>query len=321
MAKPRIFISSTFYDLWQVREDLERFIRELGYEAVRHETGNIPYGKEQPLESYVYREVDLCDILVTIIGGKFGTESHNEQGYSITQKEIKRALERGIQVFIFIEQNVHSEYSTFKLNKDNKKVKYQYVDDTKVYEFIDSLYQLPKNNPITPFQTSADIVNYLKSQWAGLFQRFLQEQMRIAEFKTLEEMKNISNTLKQLVNFLTEERKSSDYAIKNILLANHPAFKRFQSLTNTKYRVFFSNLSELNDWLIAQGWEPMRNDFYFEESILEWAQTNSALILSLKNKIFDDENRLKIYTNDDWDDEWVDLYNTDEGFPDVEFGI
>ena len=41
MAKPRIFISSTFYDLRQVREDLERTIRELGYEPVRNETGSI----------------------------------------------------------------------------------------------------------------------------------------------------------------------------------------------------------------------------------------------------------------------------------------
>ncbi len=42
MARPRIFISSTFYDLRQVRYDIERSIRELGYEPVRHETGAIP---------------------------------------------------------------------------------------------------------------------------------------------------------------------------------------------------------------------------------------------------------------------------------------
>ena len=31
MASPRVFISSTFYDLRHVREDLERSVRELGY--------------------------------------------------------------------------------------------------------------------------------------------------------------------------------------------------------------------------------------------------------------------------------------------------
>lgn len=50
MAKPRIFISSTFYDLRQVRSDLYQFIESLGYEPIRNEEGDIPYGKEEELE-------------------------------------------------------------------------------------------------------------------------------------------------------------------------------------------------------------------------------------------------------------------------------
>ncbi|OGU15970.1 MAG: hypothetical protein A2076_04850 [Geobacteraceae bacterium GWC2_53_11] len=149
MAIPRVFISSTFYDLRQVREDLERFIKELGYEPVRHETGAIPYGKEDTPEAYAYREVELCDIIITIIGGKYGTASQHEHGYSITQNELRRALEKGIQVFIFIEKSVLSEFSTYKINKDNKSTKYNFVDDIKVYEFIEHLYKLPRNNPIS----------------------------------------------------------------------------------------------------------------------------------------------------------------------------
>ncbi|HDI3138782.1 TPA: DUF4062 domain-containing protein, partial [Vibrio cholerae] len=37
MAKPRIFISSTYYDLKHIRSDLERFISEQGYDAVLNE--------------------------------------------------------------------------------------------------------------------------------------------------------------------------------------------------------------------------------------------------------------------------------------------
>jgi hypothetical protein len=84
MAKPRVFISSTFYDLKQVREDLERFIREIGYEPVRNETGVIPYGKEVSPEKHAYREVELSDIIVSIIGGRFGSESTQNDRHSIT---------------------------------------------------------------------------------------------------------------------------------------------------------------------------------------------------------------------------------------------
>jgi hypothetical protein len=38
MAKPRVFISSTFYDLRHVRADLERFIKDMGYEPVLSES-------------------------------------------------------------------------------------------------------------------------------------------------------------------------------------------------------------------------------------------------------------------------------------------
>lgn len=37
MAAPRIFVSSTYYDLRQTRDNIKGFIEGLGYEAVMHE--------------------------------------------------------------------------------------------------------------------------------------------------------------------------------------------------------------------------------------------------------------------------------------------
>ena len=75
MAKPKVFLSSTYYDLKHVRADLERFIKELGYESILNEQGDIPYGKENKLEDYCYKEINNVDILVSIVGGRFGSES------------------------------------------------------------------------------------------------------------------------------------------------------------------------------------------------------------------------------------------------------
>ena len=47
MSKPRVFISSTLYDLRLVRLELDKFLRVLGYETVRNETGEIHYGKTE----------------------------------------------------------------------------------------------------------------------------------------------------------------------------------------------------------------------------------------------------------------------------------
>ncbi len=307
MAKPRVFVSSTFYDLRQVREDLDRFITELGYEAVLHEEGDIAYGKDSPPEGYVHREIEMCDILVCVIGGRYGTESQEQPGASITQLELKTALENQVQVFIFIEQSVHSEYRTYSINKDTAGIKYQFVDDPRIYNFIESIYSLPRNNPITSFQTAYDIVEFLRSQWAGLFQRFLQDQKRLQEINALGEMKSVAGTLEQLVRFLTEERKDKDDAIQQVLLANHPVFHRFQDLTKTAYRVFFSDEEELNRWLKARRWTPLPETAYDDGSYREWIKRDSEQYIRLTEPIFDEERKLKVYTEDMWRDSWLQL--------------
>jgi hypothetical protein len=318
MAIPRVFISSTFYDLKQVREDLERFIRELGYDPVRHEAGNIPYGKEEKPEKYAYREVELCDILVSIIGNRYGTESSAPGPYSISQQELRTAIEKGIQVFIFIEKGVSSEYNTYKLNKGNKEIKYGFVDDVRIYQFIEEIYALPNNNPIATFETSKDIINQLQLQWAGLFQRFLQEQQRMSELRILDEMKTVASTLKDLVDYFTASGNDKDEAIQSILTINHPAFRRFAELTNTKYRVMFTDEDELRQWLESRGFEleEMQQIFGVSSNELtdyQYKHNKNIGIKFLKENIFNAQGKLKIYSANEWNDEWVIKYdNTDE---------
>jgi len=174
MARPRVFISSTFFDLRQVRADLERFIKQMGYDPVLHERGRVAYGSDKKLEDYCYREIELCEIVVSIVGGRFGSGSQRDP-YSISQIELKTAIEHGKAVYIFVERSVHSEFGTYLKNKGVKGVVFNFVDNVKVYQFMEEIEALPKNNPIAPFETAQDITDFLKEQWAGLFQRHLQE--------------------------------------------------------------------------------------------------------------------------------------------------
>ena len=55
--KPRIFVSSTFYDLKYVREDLSNFIKAHDFEPIMFEDGDIGYTPGQALDGacYAYR--------------------------------------------------------------------------------------------------------------------------------------------------------------------------------------------------------------------------------------------------------------------------
>ncbi|MDR0910206.1 MAG: DUF4062 domain-containing protein [Spirochaetaceae bacterium] len=175
MAKPRVFISSTFYDLRQYRQDLKQFIISMGYEPVMNEEGHIPYDKEEEIEKYCYEAIKNVDILISIVGGRYGTQSLFE-GESISNHELNEARSQKKNVFIFIDKNVATEYETYLENKDNPSVKYRFVDDIKIYAFIDKLKTYKMNCDISYFETSEDIIKYLKKKWAGLFQMLLSKQ-------------------------------------------------------------------------------------------------------------------------------------------------
>src|SRR5690554_2655533 len=234
MAKPRIFISSTFYDLRHIRTDLDNFIESLGYDTVRNEEGDIPYGKEEVLETYCYKEIKAVDILVSIIGGRFGSEAKNTK-VSISQMELKTAQKENKQVYIFIEKNVLSEYETYLINRDNENMNYKYLDDKRIYQFIEEVNNLNINNNIKAFETASDISKYLKDQFAGLFQRFLEEQTRIKEVSIIRNLEKTALTLNKLVNFLSDENKGQAEEINKILMINHPFVEALRTKLDISY--------------------------------------------------------------------------------------
>lgn len=307
MAKPKVFISSTFYDLRHIRIDLERFIRDLGYDTIMNEFGNIPYGKDEHLEHYCYKEIDNADILVSIIGGRYGSESKYDK-YSISQMEFKSAYDLNKQVYIFIEKGVYNEYQFYLKNKENSSVNYTFVDSIKIHQFIESIEVLPNNNTIHSFETSNDITTFLKDQWAGLFQRFLKEQTRQKEINIIKGIENTAKTLNQLVTFLTEEKRGSENAINEILLSNHPAMEQIKELLQIPYRVYFTNKEEFYDLIKARGYR-LNIDIFDFNQFEEWILEKNSKIFKLvfDTDIFNADNKLKIFTKEEWNNDSIKL--------------
>ncbi|MBN1960724.1 MAG: hypothetical protein JW841_07235 [Deltaproteobacteria bacterium] len=113
-------------------------------------------------------------------------------------------------------------------------------------------------------------------------------------------MNETAQTLNQLVTFLTEERRNRDDAIKDILIFNHPAFRRLADLTQTEYRIFFTNLDELSIWLKnAKG--------YYEDcntnTSYRWCRLDKGWqsIISVDKGLFDQNGKLQSMTPEEWD--------------------
>lgn len=315
MAKPRVFVSSTYYDLKQIRSDLERFINEQGYDAVLNEKGHISYGSQEKLEEYCYKEIDQCDILVSIIGGRYGSQSY-ESEYSVSNKELKKALELGKQVYIFVDNAVSTEYRTYEINKGVEGLKYAAVDDVKVYEFLEEVYELPKNNTIHNFNSAQDIILFLKEQWAGLFQRLLGEESKKKEVNLINKLFSTSEILNSLVEYLVDEKKNGESAITNILRNNHPIFNEIKEKAGISFRVFFESGDELALLLSGLGFTAIdRNDYNSNPNYFSvYFPDDKTKILRVSREPFSENSNsaLKIITPQNWKPEYIRVDNLDD---------
>jgi hypothetical protein len=210
MAKPRIFVSSTYYDLRHIRASLETFISSLGYEPVLSEKGDIAYTPDISLDESCYREAASADILVLILGGRYGSErtdsrstlAHTffERYDSITKGEYQSALRNNVPIYILIEAQVYAEYQTFLKNKGNDKVEYAHVDSVNIFLLIEDILALRHNNAMNTFSKYTEIEDWLREQWAGYFRELLKrttesQQIASLSFQVLE-LAELNNTLK-----------------------------------------------------------------------------------------------------------------------------
>lgn len=205
MARPRIFISSTYYDLKHLRSTLESFVQRLGFEPILSEKGDIAYSPDQPLDESCYREARNADIFVLIVGGRYGSErspksdkgaqQFYERYDSITKEELRSALAADVPVYVLVERAVYSEYVTYTKNRSKADVTYAHVDSVNIFELLDEVLRLPRNNPVHTFDTPEEIEEWLREQWAGLFRELLR---RVAQNKQLSSLSAQVQTLTEV---------------------------------------------------------------------------------------------------------------------------
>lgn len=220
MAKPRIFVSSTCYDLKEIRSQIREFIIDYGYEPILSEFGDIffDYG-EHPQDS-CFKEIEKCQMFVLIIGNSFGSTyyktSSSSSPSSITMEEFGKSIKCNMPKHVFINRFVDYDYNNYnrawdkhirklrdegKLsddNAENKKKVRQEFDDTypfpndsyrNLFRFIEMIYA--ENVGVQTFEFSTDIKDCLKQQWAGAMYTFLTKDKTIP----MQEVQNLSQKI------------------------------------------------------------------------------------------------------------------------------
>jgi hypothetical protein len=247
MAKPRIFISSTYYDLKHVRASLESFVSDMGYESVLFESGDIYFDPAKELDESCNKEIKSCHMLILIIGGRYGSpesstqlkQNKSQEQYafynSITKNEYLTAVRDNKPVMVFVDSGVFYEYQTYKKNKDNTTIKYAHVDNVSIFNLLDEIIN-SSSHFVKTFEKIRDITTWLKEQWASMFCDYLQTKSQQIQISNLsEQLTSLSDISKTLKNYsekmiLSNDKISGEEIIEqaNTLLKSK-SFDRFKS--------------------------------------------------------------------------------------------
>lgn len=322
MAAPRIFVSSTCYDLQEVRGNLRDFIYGFGYEPIMSDFGDIFYDFNTHVQESCVEAIKQSDMYVLIIGDNYGSTFHtsekkqNEIPESVTLTEFKKALELEKAKIIFINKFVKHDYENYSnylkekyreyfnentiedkdINVEKHKIKVEvdksYPFPKKSYKyifyFLDKIYELKTNNAFFPFESSQDIKENLKKQWAGFLQERLKKREESNSFEKVE-MKKMSDKLSKI------ERLLEDLNIQELLntkkkLSEGTSGILSNSQFEEKQRMLYESLNnifcydEVDDWTeeISKAY---RFKFMFTpsvEKITRWLDNLENLVKEYK---------------------------------------
>ena len=173
MAVPRVFISSTYYDMRHVRNAVKDFIESLGFEPVLSEQFDVFYQHGKSAQESCLDEINKCDMYILIIGTQYGSIFPNDT-LSITHREYREAIQVKLPIFAFVDTYAYNEYKVFCENRNNphmdaSKIQYASVREPQVFEFISEVESRTTDNALICFDQIAEIVDCLRKQVARMF--------------------------------------------------------------------------------------------------------------------------------------------------------
>lgn len=208
MSKTKIFVSSTCYDLSQVRDDIRNCLLDLGHQPYLSDYSSFPVIPDLTITENCSRNVrENTDIFILIIGGRYGSldKEHNK---SITNIEYNISKEYGIESFIFVSESI---YKILPLWEKNDSADFSdYVDSTEVFKFIKGINSEQKW--IFTFDKASDIINIIKVQ-LSFYLKYLVDKKRGNKLEPLADFQSESLRARQIAidkpkyweYFLTEE--------------------------------------------------------------------------------------------------------------------
>lgn len=171
----RVFISSTVYDLLDVRAELYAIFKEMGMDPIMSEAIDSKFevfSDKNSIETCLIN-LDKSDFVVVILSQRYGA-SLVKSGYgdfSATHLEYLRAVESRKPIYMYVRDRLEADYAISKKVRNNEQISYAWVgeDDIKLFELLGQHSELTKERPNTnwykTFRDSVELKNVIKNDF------------------------------------------------------------------------------------------------------------------------------------------------------------
>lgn len=246
MSKVNVFVSSTCYDLSQVRNDIKQCIIDLGHVPILSELNDFPVNPNlNSSENCINAVKNEADIFVLIIGDKYG--SILDSGKSITNTEFLTAVEKGLPIYTFTKKEMLSILPVWEKNPNMDLS--GIVDNKKIFEFLSDIR---KKRGIWNFgfEKAQDITEILKSQFSILFKESLKTRNR---FQSLDENEIFSKVSSKALDLIM--KKEPYYEIRFFMQVFLDEINKLHDLRNDfDYSVKVKSTNHIKDFNQLLDW-------------------------------------------------------------------
>ncbi|MHB1106147.1 MAG: DUF4062 domain-containing protein [Lutibacter sp.] len=160
----KIFLSSTCYDLVDIRAELERFLTSKGHELLLSDRATFPVELGVHRHDVCINNVQLCDLFIIIVDGRFGAPYYKDKNYSITWAEFNEAIRKERKIIPFVRKDVFNERQSYHHNlKKGNSFEPFFADSIRVFDLIDDIQKHEGGFWIEQFENSVEIKDRLEN--------------------------------------------------------------------------------------------------------------------------------------------------------------
>ena len=272
MEPLKVFLSSTCYDLKQIRSDLFDFFHEMGFSPIMSEYSNFPVNPDKnTVENCIENVKNNTDVFILIIGNRYGSLVGDDKSITNTEYLFSRTL--GIPSYVFIDKQILSILPIWEKNKNGDFS--NVVDSPKIFEFVNQIRETEKKWCFN-FEKAQDIISTLRIQFSHLFKEALSLQR-----KFITNLPDFYNKLSPTaINLILN--KSDQYEMLFFAQCLEDELHKHDNLkTDLDYQLKFGSKEKIDGISDLQRWLELNIS-----SLNTYAETAEKLIIDAFSKFY-----------------------------------